>query len=139
VLRRGLLSIAVLSAIALVPTDALGVAPTESYRSALAQIDSGVVVRGVINAAPRHVEVLLRSHAEYLAVYPPGGEPALLGTLHAHHVKVEFARRAHARAKAQPVHHHLRYIAAGILGALLVIAGGVLFARRRRRAAATGA
>jgi hypothetical protein len=137
VLRRGLPAIAVLAAIALVPPDAFGVAPMESYSSVRSQIASGVVIRGVINAAPRHVEVLLKSRAEYLAVYPPGGEPALLAALHAHHVKVEFARRARAQAKPKPVHHHLRYIAAGILAALLAI-GGVFLALRRRRPAAAG-
>jgi hypothetical protein len=136
VLRRGLLSIAVLAAIALVPTEALGKAPMESYGTVLSQIDSGVVIRGVVNAGPRHVEVLLRSRAEYLAVYPPGAEPALLSALHAHHVKVEFARRAPARAEAKPVHHHLRYIAAGVLAALLMVGGGVLLLRRRRPAGA---
>ena len=54
--------------------------------------------------------------------------------MRARHIHVIFAARHRAGASpapARPVHHHLRYIAATALGALLLLGGGVLLYRRR--------
>jgi ATP-dependent Zn protease len=108
---------------------------TESYQVLIAQVDSGRVIRAVVNPPLRHVKVTFRDGSEQEAVYPPQGEPSLLRTLHAHGVTIKFARRPKAKKTATTVHHHLRYIAAAVVGALIVIGGVLLFVSRRRAAA----
>ena len=137
-LGRGLPPLTVLLALALVVPGAALAAPTESYQTALSQIDAGIVIRGVVNSRPHRVEVLLRDRKEYFAVFPPHGERALLHTLHAHGAKVVFASNKRGTPRPTgPVHHHIRYIAAGILAALIAAGGSILlFKRRRQRAGA---
>jgi hypothetical protein len=104
-----------------------------SYAALLAQVKSGPLIRAVINRTGGDIEIKFRNLAEWKAFYPPGAQPQLQRLLHARHIRVVFAsRHTAARAKPHTVHHHLRYVAAGILGAL-ALAGAAFLALRRRR------
>jgi hypothetical protein len=103
-----------------------------SYQAILQQIHSGPLSRAVINRANRHVEIKFNNATEWIATYPAGAQPLLQRILRERHIQVIFAARHHARPKPAKVHHHLRYIAAGVLGALLVIGGGLYLYSRRR-------
>jgi hypothetical protein len=127
--RRLLIPLLLLALVA--PASASAAMPV-GYPALLQQIKSGPLARAVINHANRHVEIKFRNSTEWIAVYPPGAQPLLQRTLHERHIPVIFASRHHSRPKPAKVHHHLRYIAAGVLGALIVI-GGALFLYSRRR------
>ena len=107
-----------------------------SYPQLLEQVKSGPLIRAVINRRGGDIEIKFRNLSEWKAFYPAGAQHYLQRLLHARHIRVIFAaRHAKAKAKPAPVHHHLRYIAAGLLGARLV-AGGAFWLLRRRRAGA---
>ena len=109
-----------------------------SYQKLLEQVRSGPLIRAIINPARGDAEIKFRDLLERHAFYPAGAQPTLLRLLHARHVRVLFVpRRSATPSKPATVHHHLRYIAAGVIGALAVF-GLVLFLYRRRheRAAA---
>jgi hypothetical protein len=103
-----------------------------SYGSVVAQIQHGPVIRAVINAPLRHVEIKFRDLSEWEAVYPPGAQSQLQRLLHRRRIHVIFASHHRSRPKAA-VHHHLRYIAAGLLIAALVLVGLALALRGRSR------
>ena len=108
-----------------------------SYPELLREVRSGPLIRAVINPARGDIEIKFRDLSEWEAFYPAGARPSLQRLLHARHIRVIFASRHRARAApARPAHHHLRYIAAGVLGALLLIGAGVFLYRRRRSAPA---
>ena len=111
-----------------------------SYAALLKQIKTGPLIRAVINRAGGDIEIKFNNLAEWKAFYPPAAQPMLQRLLHERHIRVIFASRHHARAaKPRSVHHHLRYIAAAVLGALAL--AGVAFAYvrwRRTRAPAHG-
>ena len=66
-----------------------------------------------------------------------GARPSLQRLLHVRHIRVIFASRHRAgTTQARTVHHHLRFIAAGVFGALLLLGAGALAYRRRRGAPA---
>jgi len=108
-----------------------------SYPVLLREIRSGPLIRAVINPPRGDIEIKFRNLSEWEAFYPAGARPSLQRLLHARHIRVIYAARHRAgAAAARPVHHHLRYIAAGVLGALLLLGAGALLYRRRRRAPA---
>jgi len=132
-LRARLLLIASLAVTLAVPAPARA-AKQVSYPALLHQIESAPLIRAIINRKAGHIEIKFRDLSEWEASYPRGAQPYLQRLLHERHIRVIFAsRHVAARAKQRSVHHHLRYIAAGILGAL-VLAGGVFPYLRRRRA-----
>jgi len=106
-----------------------------SYPVLLAQVRSGPLIRAIINAWRRDVEIKFRNLNEWHAVYPAGAQPELQRLLRARHIRLLFVPRPRAKApRPATVHHHLRYIAAGaiaILAALALLM--VLYTRRRRR------
>jgi len=105
-----------------------------SYPELLREVRSGPLIRAVINPTRGDIEIKFRNLSEWEAFYPAGARPTLQRLLHARHIRVIFASRHRAGARAaaaRPVHHHLRYIAAAVLGALLLLGGGVLLYRRR--------
>jgi hypothetical protein len=108
-----------------------------SYPALLAQVESGPLIRAIINRKRGDIEIKFRDLSEWEAFYPPGAQPLLQRVLHERHIRVIFASR-HTAPKAKPaaVHHHLRYIAAGILGALALGAGAYLLLARRGRSRA---
>jgi hypothetical protein len=137
VLRRRLLWVTVLSVLVSMPAQALATTWV-SYPALLAQVRSGPLIRAIINPMRRDVEIKFRDLAEWHAFYPANAQPALQRLLHARHIRVLFVPR-HPVRRSQPaaVHHHLRYIAAGVIGGLAVIAAGaLLYSRRQRRAGA---
>ena len=134
----GLVALALTLAVMLAqpPAPALG-ATHVSYPELLREIRSGPLIRAVINPARGDIEIKFRNLSEWEAFYPAGAEPSLQRLLHARHIRVIYASRHRAHpVSARPVHHHLRYIAAGVLGALLLLGAGALVYRRRRSAPA---
>jgi hypothetical protein len=109
-----------------------------SYPALLAQVRSGPLIRVIINPARGDVEIKFRDLSEWHAVYPASAQPALQRLLRARHIRVLFVPRQPVRAsRPAAVHHHLRYIAAGVIGALAVLAAGTfLYVRRRRHGGA---
>ena len=104
-----------------------------SYPVLLQQVKTGPLIRAIINRKAGHIEIKFRDLSEWEASYPRGAQPYLQRLLHERHIRVIFAsRHVAARAKPRSVHHHLRYIAAGILGALVLGGGALLYLRRRR-------
>ena len=117
VLRRRLLVIAAATALAAMPTQAPA-ATWVSYPALLAQVRSGPLIRAIINPARGDVEIKFRDLSEWHAFYPAGAQPALQKLLYARHIRVLFVPRHPQRAsKPATVHHHLRYIAVGVIGA----------------------
>ena len=109
-----------------------------SYPKLLAQVRSGPLIRAIINPQRKDVEIKFTNLDEWHAYYPAGAQPELQRLLHARHVRIIFVRRSRASAAtavSRPVHHKLRYIAAGILAAAVVLGGGLVLWRRRRPAA----
>ena len=132
----GLAALAMLLAVMLAPPPALA-ATQVSYPELLREVRSGPLIRAVINPARGDIEIKFRNLSEWEAFYPAGAQPSLQRLLHARHIRVIYASRHRARAAvARPVHHHLRYIAAAVLGALLLLGAGALVYRRRRSAPA---
>lgn len=112
-----------------------GAATPVSYSALLTQVKSGPVIRAVINPRRGDVEIKFRDLSEWEAFMPAGAQPALQRLLHQRRIRVLFAsRRVVSKPRPGVVHHHLRYIAAGVLGAATLIAGGAfVFVRRQRR------
>ncbi len=106
-----------------------------SYPVLLAQVRSGPLIRAIINAWRRDVEIKFRNLNEWHAVYPAGAQPELQRLLRARHIRLLFVPRPRAKApRRATVHHHLRYIAAGAIAVLAALALlMVLYTRRRRR------
>lgn len=101
------------------------------------QLESGQVTALVINKRIRRLHITLKNGQHMLATYPPKKEPEQVAKATAKHVPVSVLSPAAAKAEAAkaPVHHKLRYIAGGILIAVIVIVGAVLLIDRRRKAA----
>jgi hypothetical protein len=140
VLRRRLLLVTVLSVLGLTPT--LAVAATwVSYPALLTQVRSGPLIRAIINPARGDVEIKFRDLSEWHAFYPANARPALQRLLYARHIRVLFVPRHPAKtSRPATVHHHLRYIAAGVIGVLAVLtAGAFLYLRRRHHGSASRA
>jgi hypothetical protein len=137
-LRRRLLLVAVLSVLGLMPTQAAA-ATWVSYPALLAQVRSGPLIRAIINPARGDVEIKFRDLSEWHAYYPAGAQPMLQRLLHARHIRVLFVPRHPARPSGPAtVHHHLRYIAAGVIGVLALLAAGAFLRSRRGRRAGAG-
>jgi hypothetical protein len=134
-LRSRAILIAMLLATLAVPATAQAAKPV-SYPELLAQVKHGPLIRAVINRRLSHVEIKFRDLSEWEATYPAGAQPLLQRLLRERHIRVIFASSHHAKAKPKAVHHHLRYIAAGVLGALALGVLAWLLIRRRRSPAA---
>jgi hypothetical protein len=68
------------------------------------------------------VRVILKNGTEQLVVYPAADHRVLVDSLLHHGVKPIYTKH---KAAAKPVHHVLRYIAAGVVVVLLLVGGGV--------------
>jgi hypothetical protein len=131
-LRRRLLVIALLTVLGATATPSLA-ATQVGYPVLLREIRSGPLIRAVINRTRGDIEIKFSNLSEWEAFYPPGAQPGLQRLLHARHIRVIFATRpATSKPKPKGVHHHLRYIAAGVLVALAAI-GALAFLYDRRR------
>ena len=122
-----------------VPAPALA-ARQVSYPVLLQQVKTGPLIRAISNHKRGDIEIKFRNLDEWEAFYPPGAQPQLQRLLHQRHIRVIFASRHRAKPKPGAVHHHLRYIAAGILAALVLAGAAWAYARRRpARASPRGA
>jgi hypothetical protein len=134
--RHRLLLITLVGALGLAPTPAVA-ATWVGYSTLLGQVRSGPVIRAIINRQRGDVEIKFRDLSEWEAFYPAGAQSTLQRLFHARDIRVLFAsRHAAIRSKPPTVHHHLRYIAAGVIGAIAVIGSGAFMYLRRRRAKA---
>jgi hypothetical protein len=99
------------------------------------QLASGQIQSAVINKRIRTVRVTLKNGELVKAQYLAHTEPQVADALKARGISVTVLTPAQAKAEASkaPVHHKLRYIAGGILIAIIVIVGGVLLWDRRRK------
>jgi hypothetical protein len=104
-----------------------------SFPALLQQLRTGEVIRAIINPARGDAEIKFRNLSEWHAYYPRGKQRELQRLLAARHIRVLFVprRRAHP-ARHAAVHHHVRYIVAGVLAACAIAAGVFLLLRRRR-------
>jgi hypothetical protein len=111
------------------------------YEKLLGEVRSGPLIRAIINPARRDVEIKFRDLLEWHTVYPAGAQGNLQRLLYARHIRVLYVPRHPAkRSSPATVHHHLRYIAAAVIGVLAMLAAvASLFLRRRRHASAGGA
>jgi hypothetical protein len=131
-LRARVLLIAAVCMVLVAAAPARG-AQRVSYDALLQQVKSGPLLRAVINRAGGDIEIKFKNLSEWKAFYPPGAQPMLQRLLHERHIRVIFASRHHARStRSRSVHHHLRYIAAAILGALALASVAFAYLRRRR-------
>jgi hypothetical protein len=132
-MRRLALVITLLATLALAPASALAATPV-TYPELLQQVRSGPLIRAIINRTRGDIEIKFRDLSEWEAFYPRGAQPMLQRLLHERHIRVLFASRPRAaRTRPAAVHHHLRYIAGAVIGALALIGvAAYLYSRRRR-------
>jgi hypothetical protein len=130
--RRLALVLVALLAPVLAPAGAAAATPV-SYQQLLHQIDSGPVIRAIINRTRGDIEIKFRDLSEWESTYPRTAQPMLQRLLHLRHIRVLFAARPHAVPPRAVAPHRLRSIAAGTIGACALIgAVAFLYARRRR-------
>jgi hypothetical protein len=101
------------------------------------QLAGGQVKEATFNKRVRSVHLTLTDGRHVLYKYPPKAEPGIAAALQARHVPVTVLTptQAATEAKKAPVHHKLRYIAGGIVIAVIIIVGAVLLFDRRRKLA----
>ena len=109
----------------------------ESKQAYEQQLASRQIKEATFNKRVRSVHLTLTDGRHVLYKYPPKAEPAIAAALQARHVPVTVLTPTEAakEAKKTPVHHKLRYIAGGILIAVILIVGAVLLVDRRRKTA----
>jgi hypothetical protein len=109
----------------------------ESLQAYEQQLAGGQIQAATFNKRVRSLHLTLKDGRHVLVKYAAHGEPALAAALAAKGVPVTIEKPAEAakEAKKAPVHHKLRYIAGGILVAVIVVVGAVLLVDRRRKAA----
>ena len=95
---------------------------TESYATLLHQIDTRQVTVAHVNEKTHDISVTLKDGTKQKVVYPAAQHKVLIDTLLHHGVTPIYT--AHKRTH-KPVHHVLRYVAAGVVVVLLLIGGGV--------------
>ena len=104
--------------------------PTESYSTLLHQIDSGQVTVAHVNELTHDVRVTLKDGTKQLVAFPAAQHKVLIDSLIQHGVKPIYTKH---KKVAKPVHHVLRYVAAGVVVVLLLIGGGVWMYTRGQR------
>jgi hypothetical protein len=104
-----------------------------SYEQLLQQVRSGPLIRVIVNVRGKDAEIKFTNLDEWRAYYPPGAEAQLVQLVHARHIPLKFAGRPHRPKAAAPVHHKLRYVAAGLLAAAVLAGAAAWFYRRRSR------
>lgn len=113
-------------------------APISYEKEGLAQFQAQLAaheIRAVtINRELRSLRTTLTDGRHVLAHYKRGEGPPLRTKLKAAHVPVRLLshEQAVAELKGRPVHHKLRYIAAAVLVAVILIIVGAFLYRRRR-------
>lgn len=124
-MRRAVILAALLCALIGAGT-AFGAALTESYSTLVHQIDAGKVSIAYVNEETHHVQANLKDGSQQLVAFPASQHKALIDSMLHHHVTVIYTRKKpQPKTAAKPVHHVLRYIAAGLVAVLLLIGLGV--------------
>src|SRR5580693_5587279 len=110
---------------------------TESYAEYQQQLAGGQIAAVTINRRLASLRTTLKDGRYVLAKYGRHEEPKAVAALQAAHVPVTIlsVNEALKEGAAKPVHHKLRYIAAGVLIVVILIAGSVLWLRRSRQRA----
>lgn len=124
-----LLATLLLACLAAAPAPAAPAPTTESYQALLGQINARQIRSAVINRKAHLVKVVLDDGSVQRVDYPPADERTLSDSLRAHGAGVKIAKKKKAK---KAVHHKLRYIAAGIVGAIVVVGLVLLILRGRR-------
>ena len=108
----------------------------ESLAQYNGQLAAGQISEVTINKRLRSLHATLKNGEHVKARYGAKEEAKYEAALRAKGVPVTVLSptAANAEAKKVPVHHKLRYIAGGILLAVILIVGAVLFVNRRRKA-----
>jgi hypothetical protein len=109
----------------------------ESEQEWKAQLSGGQIATVIINKRAQSLRTTLKDGRYVLGKYPKHELPRVESELRAHHVPFSVLTKVQAEglAKKAPVHHKIRYIAGGILIAIIIVVGAVLFVRRRGRGA----
>jgi hypothetical protein len=109
----------------------------ESQQAYKQQLAANEIRDATFNKRLRSLRLTLKDGRYVLYRYPRKGEPALAAQLKAEHVPVTILTPAQAKSEGSkaPRHHKIRYIAGGILVAVIVIVGAVLLIDRRRKLA----
>jgi hypothetical protein len=106
----------------------------ESFQQYQKQLAAGEITAATINKKVRSVHLTLKDGRHVLAKYAAHEEPKVVAALEAKRVPVSVLSKAAADKEAKKaVHHKLRYIAGGILIAVIVVVGAVLLYDRRRK------
>jgi hypothetical protein len=110
----------------------------ESEQEYKSQLEHAEIQSAVVNKRAGNLHLTLKDGRHVLIHYKKGEEPAHVEALKAKGIPVVILTPEQAKAEIakKPVHHKLRYIAGGILIAVIVIVGVVLFVDRRRKRAA---
>ncbi len=106
----------------------------ESKEAYEQQLNKGEIKEGTFNKKLRNLHIELESGQLFLYHYGKKESKKLASDLEKKHVKVTVlsTTAASKEATAKPAKHKLRYIAGGILLAVIVIVGIVLLVNRRR-------
>ena len=109
----------------------------ESRQTYERQLAANEIRDATFNKRLRSLRLTLKDGRYVLYRYPRKGEPALAAQLKAGHVPVTILTSAQAKSEGSKAarHHKIRYIAGGILVAVIVIVGAVLLIDRRRKLA----
>lgn len=109
---------------------------TESYGALLKQIDARQVVIAHVNEQTNDISVTLKNGNDEFVHFRHADHKTLIDSLLHHGVTPIYTKH---RTTAKPVHHVLRYIAAGVVVVLLLIGGGVwMYTRGQRQPPGTG-
>jgi len=133
-------SAACLACACLVPIANAGAAASVKYQQESAatyeqQLAAGEIQSATFNRKVRSLHLLLKDGRHMLLKYGPKEGGKLTTQLKAKGVPVTVLSHSQAvkESGATPVHHKLRYIAGGIVLAVIVVVGAVLLINRRRQ------
>ena|ERR1017187_10467791 len=107
----------------------------ESLAAFERQMNTGQIQAAVFNRKVGSIRLPLKNGEHALVHYPKHDAPPLEAKLKAKHVAVTQLSEAAANKelKEAPKHHKIRYIAGGIVLAVIVVVGAVLLVNRRRQ------
>jgi hypothetical protein len=110
----------------------------ESLQAFEHQMAVSEIQAATFNKRVRSLHLTLKNGQHVLVHYGPGEQKKLQEELTAKSIPVTVLKPAQAQKEAAktPVHHKLRYIAGGILIAVVIIVAAVLFYDRKRKRAA---
>jgi endonuclease/exonuclease/phosphatase (EEP) superfamily protein YafD len=107
----------------------------ESLQEYEKQLAANRIGEVTVNKRLRSLRVRLKSGSHVLAQYAPHQEPNVVAALKAKRVPVVVLKPAEAirEVPKKAAHHKIRYIAGGILIAVVIVVGAVLLIDRRRK------